>query len=553
MPAAPFAHAKDLTMSRCAPSSRVSFLLSSLCALGAAAAQTPAASVAPCDAVLRDGARARPVFVRMKAQLFAKGGDYEAWCADHHDAARRETRREVLARLHRDADDSWLAVRDEVEALEAAGELRELQRFWIVDGFACDATPAAVGRLCALPEVAYVHLQTQRGSVQHRHQGRDEPWLVEREADERRALQLLAAAAARPAAVVASAVPWNLEAVRAPAAWQLGATGEGVVVALLDSGVLCMEPLVEALWRNPGEGAAPDGVDDDHNGFVDDLFGWDFGGDTRFVVGDGEKSHGTMCGGIVAGRPWPVGEQSTVTGVAKDARLMVLRGMGSLRAYEYAAAMGADVLSMSYMWVGYDLGSYRGVFRTAHEHLAACGVVAVGGAGNFAQQQPEGRQIALPKDIPCVIAASGIGQDGVAPAFSSRGPCTWSDVPFFLDFPPSAPLQKPDVAGCAAGFPVWHRAEMEGRPVRVQWRDDAGYGLIVGPRGNSFSGPHAAGVAALVLSAAPDLMAFRVKEVLEQSCKDLGEPGRDTTYGAGLLQADAAVSAARAAVGGEKR
>ncbi|MEZ6038455.1 MAG: S8 family serine peptidase [Planctomycetota bacterium] len=538
-------------------SDRIRILGWAMFVAGVAAAQQPspqpAPQPAPCDAALREGRRAQPVFVRMKAQLFASGGDYQAWCNEHRDAARRETRGEVLTRLHRDADDSWVAVRDDVDELEQAGELRDLQRFWIVNGFACDATPAAVARLCRLPAVAYVHLQTQRGAVQHRHARRPETWLTEREQDEHRALQLLAAAAGRAPASKAPQVPWNLAAVRAPEAWQLGATGEGVVVALLDSGVLCMEPLVEALWRNPGEGAAPDGVDDDHNGFVDDLFGWDFGGDTRFVVGDGEKSHGTMCGGIVAGRPWPDGEQRTVTGVAKDARLMVLRGMGSLRAYEYAATMGADVLSMSYMWVGYDLGSYRGVFRTAHEHLAACGVVAVGGAGNFAQQQPEGRQIALPKDIPCVIAASGIGVDGVAPGFSSRGPCTWDDVPFFLDYPADAPLPKPDVAGCAAGFPVWHWAHLDGRPVDVQWQDDEGRGLIVGPRGNSFSGPHAAGVAALVLSAAPELMAFRVKEVLEQTCKDLGEPGRDITYGAGLLQADAAVLAARAAVTPEQR
>ena len=65
-----------------------------------------------------------------------------------------------------------------------------------------------------------------------------------------------------------------------------------------------------------------------------------------------------------------------------------------------------------------------------------------------------------------------------------------------------------------------------------------------GPRGNSFSGPHAAGVAALMLSANPELPAWRVKELMEATCKDLGEEGRDTTYGAGLIQADAAVRAA---------
>lgn len=71
--------------------------------------------------------------------------------------------------------------------------------------------------------------------------------------------------------------------------------------------------------------------------------------------------------------------------------------------------------------------------------------------------------------------------------------------------------------------------------------------MIVGPRGNSFSGPHAAGVAALMLSANPEPTAWRIKSLIEATCADLGEPGRDAIYGAGLLQAERAVTAARAA------
>jgi subtilisin family serine protease len=69
--------------------------------------------------------------------------------------------------------------------------------------------------------------------------------------------------------------------------------------------------------------------------------------------------------------------------------------------------------------------------------------------------------------------------------------------------------------------------------------------LVVGPGGNSFSGPHAAGVAALMLSANPDLPAWQVKSLMEQTCRDLGPPGRDLTFGSGLLQARDAVRAAR--------
>lgn len=518
--------------------------ISSPLALAQAAAPAAPREFALCDPGLAEAARPQPVFVRMKSQLFAVGGEYEVFCRDHAAAPRSRVRSAALAELHQRADASWRDVQAVVEQLVQAGELNDVQRFWIVNGFAAAATGKAVQVLRGLEPVACVHRQTQPGQPQGRTEPRRTDWLQARQQDEQQALAMLQQAPAdAPFDAKDLRVPWNLEAIRAPAAWQLGAQGQGIVIALLDSGVLCTEPLVRALWRNPNE--LPDGNDDDGNGLADDLFGWDFAGDTRFVVGDGAQSHGTMCGGILAGRPW--GEPATVTGVAPRARLMVLRGMGSLRAYEYAAAMGADVLSMSYMWVNIELGSYRGVFRTAHEHLAACGVVAVGGAGNFAQTAPAGRQITLPKDIPCVIAAAGIGRDQLAPPFSSRGPCTWDEVPLFRDFPAGAPLPKPDVTGCAAGFPVWHWTRSRGRPVQVLWHDDQDVGLIVGPQGNSFAGPHAGGVAALMLSAAPELTPWRVQALMLEGCKDLGEPGWDPTYGAGLLQADAAVRSAQAA------
>lgn len=508
-------------------------------------AQEPAASgPAPCDPGLEESTTPVAVFVRMRSQLFADGLAYPAYCRQHATTARSELRAKALTDLHQNAERSWQGVAATVQELQTAVSLRELQRFWIINGFAATATGAAVRALRRLPEVAFVHRQTQT-RPQQRLVPRTNRWLQQSKRDEQRALELLATRGKEPAFSTDDlTIPWNLKAVRADAAWQLGATGDGVIIAMIDSGLLAFEPVVHALWQNPGE--QHDGKDNDGNGFVDDLFGWDFDGDTRFVIGDGEKSHGTMCGGILAGRPW--GEPRTVTGVAPRAKLMVLRGMGRLRAYEYAATMGADVLSMSYMWINLELGSYRGVFRTAHEHLAACGIVAVGGAGNFAKKAAAGHQITLPKDIPCVIAAAGIGEDAKAPSFSSRGPCTWHDVPFFMDYPAGAALHKPDVTGCAADVPVWHRTKLAGRQTEVLWQDEHGLGLIVGPRGNSFAGPHAGGTAALMLSAQPELTPWRVQALMIATCHDLGEAGWDATYGAGLLQADAAVQAARAAV-----
>jgi subtilisin family serine protease len=230
---------------------------------------------------------------------------------------------------------------------------------------------------------------------------------------------------------------------------------------------------------------------------------------------------------------------------------MVLRGMGLLKCYEYALLEEADVMSMSYMFIRAPLGNYRGLYRLAHEHLAAGGVVAVGGAGNFRRNRPAGEQIAVPKDIPCVIAAAGILKNGEQAPASSEGPVFWQDVQFYNDYPRDTPLPKPDVTGCFGGYPVWGRTNVA-RRIRA-WElvsdEGRGIGLVQGPQGNSFSGPHAAGVAALMLSVNPDLHAWQVKSLMEDSCTDIGEPGRDAKFGAGLLNALEAVRAAKQVTG----
>jgi subtilisin family serine protease len=70
-------------------------------------------------------------------------------------------------------------------------------------------------------------------------------------------------------------------------------------------------------------------------------------------------------------------------------------------------------------------------------------------------------------------------------------------------------------------------------------------GLVQGPGGNSFSGPHVAGVAALMLSANPELNPWDIKRILETTARDLGEPGWDPIHGHGLVDALAAVRACR--------
>ncbi len=305
--------------------------------------------------------------------------------------------------------------------------------------------------------------------------------------------------------------------------------------------------MTAALWKNPKE--TLNGEDDDGNGLVDDVFGYDFPVGNGFTLETNRMmSHGSACAGIIAGRPSP--KSHWLTGVAPKAELMLLKGSFDLRALEYLLLNGADLVSMSFMIVGRELGHVRGLYRNAFEHLSAAGVLALGGAGNFAagpRALATGKQIGLPKDIPCVVAVAGVAKDRSPLAFSSRGPCYWDKVAFFSDYPRDKPLTKPDLTAFPTGYPMWTHPTNRLTKARG-WKEisaEEGASLVVGLAGNSFSGPHGVGVAALVLSANPELNAWEVKELLEETAADLGEKGRDTHYGAGLIDALAAVRAAK--------
>ena len=485
------------------------------------------------------------IFVRFENQLIPGAGDYEAFCEEHADVPRSENREQVIADLKERAEVSWAACSELLGRLEEDEGIANVQRYWIVNGFACRASADAIREIEShdgvefvyrppLPLVPVLHSRPVRGggaAAARRpiYESVLEDW--ENDDDE-------------PVVVGDGEVAWNVSRIRADEAWELNATGRGVVVALCDTGLMVTPSLMRALWRNPGEEF--DGEDNDGNGYVDDLFGHDFAAQSWYCLGDSPANpHGSACGGIIAGRP--LNSANLFTGVAPRARLMMLRGMGFLKSYEYAAEQGADIMSMSYMFIQRPLGDYRGLYRLAHEHLAAAGVVAVGGAGNFRQNRPAGGQIAVPKDIPCVIAAAGIGRNGEQASFSSEGPCFWNDVRFYEDYPPENPLRKPDVTGVASGYPVWWRtAGIARRPSMELVADEGGgIGLVIGPQGNSFSGPHAAGVAALVLSVRPELNSWQVKQIIESTCGDLGDADWDPKYGHGLLDAVDAVQAAR--------
>lgn len=163
----------------------------------------------------------------------------------------------------------------------------------------------------------------------------------------------------------------------APEAWTITKGSKNVTIAVIDSGVMYTHPdLAANIWTNPGE--IPDnGIDDDGNGYVDDVHGWDFY-DNDYDPDDA-YGHGTHCAGTIAA----VGNNSIgVTGVMWNAKIMPLRFMGpngkgrntdAILAIRYATMMGADVISCS--WGG---ASYSQALKDAIDATPALVVCAAG-------------------------------------------------------------------------------------------------------------------------------------------------------------------------------
>lgn len=325
--------------------------------------------------------------------------------------------------------------------------------------------------------------------------------------------------------------------VRAPRVWsELGRTGTGAVVAVIDSGACYTHPdIAGRIWVNPGEDRDGDrtvmdpddvnGTDDDGNGFVDDLIGWDF--DTNDRDPNDTDGHGSHVAGIVAGD----GTGGWQTGVAPGAALMILRVGGTFAdevdvwsAMQYALDNGAQVVSMSLGWP-HDQNPDRAQWRTLVANLTAAGVTVVVAAGNEGDRPPPDG-IRTPADVPEAIAVGMADCFDLMAYYSSKGPVTWQDVAPFNDWPYPPGLTKPDLAAPGVATRSLNRC--------------SGY---IDMEGTSMAAPHVSGAVALMLSQQPDLEPAAVKAILEDTALDLLEPGKDNHAGAGRLDAYRAVLA----------
>lgn len=281
------------------------------------------------------------------------------------------------------------------------------------------------------------------------------------------------------------------------------ATGAGVVVAVIDTGIDLDHPdLDDNLWINTGE-IAGNGIDDDGNGYIDDVHGFDFGGDQINVIGDRDSDvsdvdgHGTHVAGIIAAE----GDNGIgVTGVAYEADIMVLRvgsddsdslsGFAILEAIEYAADNGARISNNSYG----PLGAFH---RSTIEAAGEVGHLFVYAAGNSAQNQDLINPSSTIYDLDNVIAVAASSLDDTLASFSNFGANT-VDLAAPGHFIPSTYL-------------------------------NGGYAFL---SGTSMAAPHVAGAAALALSIDPSLTVSQLVDAILGSVDQVAAlDGQVTTGG----------------------
>jgi hypothetical protein len=334
---------------------------------------------------------------------------------------------------------------------------------------------------------------------------------------------------------------WNL--LGAPDAWAVTTGSREVVVAVLDGGVDLDHPdLAANIWTNPGE-VPGNGVDDDGNGYVDDVHGYDFVGD--FPGGDGspgednnpdvfagdpaagdgldqdedgspdsDVGHGTRVAGIIAAR----GDDSQgVAGTAWRVRIMPVRvtdpeGSGFyssfVRGLEYATANGADIVNISLVATLLPEAA-----KAAVRAAAEAGVIMVAAGGN------DGGPVAFPAAMPEVIA---VGSHGSGDEVDARAPFSPSWPGVDLVAPGSAILTTDVLAQSAAPGFAW-------------------------ATGSSYSAPFVTGAVALALSLEPGLDRAAVLRLLTETATPLPDGAAPGWPGAGRLNIGAAIERLRRA------
>lgn len=328
----------------------------------------------------------------------------------------------------------------------------------------------------------------------------------------------------------------NLTQVNAPQVWAQGNEGQGVVVAVIDSGVNYNHAdIADHLWDG--------GEEFPHHG-------WDFANNDDDPMDD--FGHGTHCAGIVCGD----GTAGLRTGAAPEATLMCIKCTDNeghtttpnmVKGMEFAVEHGCDVISMS-MGIAQAEVPVREMLRHTCEALLDAGIVGIFPAGNEHNLQhlcPIPFNVRVPGSCPppyldpdqmvnsgglsCAICVGSVDENDTVASSSSEGPVTWQDTEFGdYAYEPGIGLIRPDV--CAPGVMIWS----------LKYNNIYDYDYM---SGTSQATPCVAGIVALMLHENPELTPAAICQILEETSLKL-TPTKSNRTGVGRVDALAAVTAA---------
>ena len=215
---------------------------------------------------------------------------------------------------------------------------------------------------------------------------------------------------------------WGFPKINAPAAWDLRTDSGSLVVAVIDTGVDYRHPdLAANMWINPGETPA-NGIDDDGNGVIDDVFGANFV--DAAVTGDpmDDNRHGTHVAGTIGA---VTNNALGVSGVNWTTQIMALKFLsasgggttaGAIRAIDYGIKMDVDIMNNS--WGG---GGFSRALEDAIRAADAEGILFVAAAGNSNSNNDANPHYPSSYDVPNVLAVQATDQNDAMAGFSSFG------------------------------------------------------------------------------------------------------------------------------------
>ena len=300
----------------------------------------------------------------------------------------------------------------------------------------------------------------------------------------------------------------------APEAWDITTGSRSVVVAVIDTGIDYNHPdLRDNMWRNPGE-TPGDNIDNDGNGFIDDVYGWDFYNNDASVYDSPDDDHGTHVAGTIAGRG---NNEIGVVGVNWVSSIMSLKFLGdgggstsgAIASVNYATMMksrGTNIRVTNNSWGG---GGYSEGLKSAIEAGGQANILFVAAAGNYGKNNDVIPFYPSSYDSACIVSVAATDKNDKLASFSHYG--------------------KTSVDIGAPGVSIWSTLPEN---TYVSWD------------GTSMATPHVSGVAALVLAINPTISVTDLKAVILDSADKISSLAGKTVTG-GRLNAFKALEKAR--------